>query len=185
MSSVDFVFLNCATGMCNYYFCKHLMKYCRGESYYHTSFSERSRLYILINSQSAANQMIGTCTLHVAHLYWGADRPVSRIISLCQKILIFYLFLKENVCCGYSLEAPYWDTSNEYPQHMPSWRNKKNIYMIPPFIWSYGPWHLKWSVICRTISGYPCRSWNAKLIYAPMRLYLSSLQVVSSASWSL
>ena len=35
-----------------------------------------------MNSQSAANQMIGTRTLHVAQLYWGADSPVSRIISL-------------------------------------------------------------------------------------------------------
>ena len=24
----------------------------------------------------------------------------------------------ENICCGYSLEAPHWGTSNEYPQHM-------------------------------------------------------------------
>ena len=34
-----FFFFDCATGLCNYYFCKHLMKYCRGESFYHTSFS--------------------------------------------------------------------------------------------------------------------------------------------------
>ena len=44
MPSVDFFFY-CATGMCNYYFCKHLMKYCRGESYYHTSFSKSTRFY--------------------------------------------------------------------------------------------------------------------------------------------
>ena len=40
--------------------------------------------------------------------------------------LIVFLFLDENVCCGYSLEAPCWGTSNEYPQHMFSSRNKKN-----------------------------------------------------------
>ena len=48
MSSVD-LFSDSATGMCNNYFCEHLnnyfcehlMKYCRGESYYHTSFSKR------------------------------------------------------------------------------------------------------------------------------------------------
>ena len=28
-------------------------------------------------------------------------------------------------------------TSNEYPQHMLSWRNKKNIMWIPPLICSY------------------------------------------------
>ena len=37
----------------------------------------------------------------------------------------------------FSLEAPWQDISNEYPQHMFSWRNKKNIFLIPPLIWSY------------------------------------------------
>ena len=32
---------------------------------------------------------------------------------------------------------PRWGASNEYPQHMFSWRNKKNILWIPPLIWSY------------------------------------------------
>ena len=38
-----------------------------------------------------------------------------------------FLYLHKNICCGYSLEAPHRGTSNEYPQHMFSWRNKKNI----------------------------------------------------------
>ena len=33
-------------------------------------------------------------------------------------------------CCGYSLEVTQWDASNEYPQHMFSWKNKKNIYFL-------------------------------------------------------
>ena len=33
-------------------------------------------------------------------------------------------------CCGYSLEAPHRGASNEYPQHMFSWRNRKNIFLI-------------------------------------------------------
>ena len=41
--------------------------------------------------------------------------------------IIFFLFLKENICCGYSLEAPQGGASNEYPQHMFSLRNKKDI----------------------------------------------------------
>ena len=32
-----------------------------------------------------------------------------------------------HICCGYSLEAPRRGASNEYPQHMFSSRNKKNI----------------------------------------------------------
>ena len=41
--------------------------------------------------------------------------------------MIFFLFLKENICCGYLLEAPRRGTSNEYPQHMFLFRNKKDI----------------------------------------------------------
>ena len=41
--------------------------------------------------------------------------------------IIFSLFLSENICCGYSLEAPHRGASNEYPQHMFLCRNKKNI----------------------------------------------------------
>ena len=53
-------------------------------------------------------------------------------------MLISFLFLHENICCGYSLEAPHRGASNEYPQHMFSWRNKKSIIWIPPLICSYG-----------------------------------------------
>ena len=43
---------------------------------------------------------------------------------------IFFLFLHENIGCGYSLEVSRRDTSNEYPQHMFLWRNKKNYQNI-------------------------------------------------------
>ena len=48
-----------------------------------------------------------------------------------RKMLISLLFLDKNICCGYSLEAPWWGASNEYPQHMFLSRNKKNIMRIP------------------------------------------------------
>ena len=38
-----------------------------------------------------------------------------------------FLFLDKNISCGYSLEAPRWGASNEYPQHIFLSRNKKNI----------------------------------------------------------
>ena len=41
-------------------------------------------------------------------------------------IYVFFLFLHGSICCGYSLEAPCLDAFNEYPQHILSWRNKKN-----------------------------------------------------------
>ena len=40
------------------------------------------------------------------------------------------LISPENICCGYSLEAPRRGTSNEYPLHMFSWKNKINIIWI-------------------------------------------------------
>ena len=54
-----------------------------------------------------------------------------------RKVLIFFLFIYENICCGYSLEVLCGGASNEYPQHMFSWRNKKNVIWIPLLsIWS-------------------------------------------------
>ena len=52
------------------------------------------------------------------------------------------MFLKENICCSYSLEVPQWGTSNEYPQHKFLWRNKKHINTLllkkkKCFIWRY------------------------------------------------
>ena len=35
-----------------------------------------------------------------------------------QKYGLFFLFLHESMCSGYSLEAYQWGSSNEYPQHM-------------------------------------------------------------------
>ena len=48
------------------------------------------------------------------------------------KNLIFFLFLHENTCCGYSFEVPHQGTSNEYPQHMFLWRNKKKYLSVTP-----------------------------------------------------
>ena len=39
----------------------------------------------------------------------------------------FFLFLHKNIHCGYSSEAPRWGASDEYPQYMFMWRNKKNM----------------------------------------------------------
>ena len=44
-----------------------------------------------------------------------------------QPLDMMVLFLDENICCGYSLEAPCRGASNEYPQHMFLLRNKKDI----------------------------------------------------------
>ena len=38
---------------------------------------------------------------------------------------IFFLFIEENICCGYSLEAPRRGASNEYAQYNFSSIDKK------------------------------------------------------------
>ena len=45
-----------------------------------------------------------------------------------------FLFLNKNMCCGYTLEGPQAGASNEYPQHMFSWRNKKKILFCYPLL---------------------------------------------------
>ena len=42
-----------------------------------------------------------------------------------QKSIDIFLFLPKNIWCGYSLQAPWQGASNEYPQHVFLWRNKK------------------------------------------------------------
>ena len=54
--------------------------------------------------------------------YLSTDKSQVKLQSsnqafLCRK-LAFVLFLEENMCCGYLLEAPRRDASNEYPQHI-------------------------------------------------------------------
>ena len=56
--------------------------------------------------------------------------PVNEHLVI--NFLTFFLNISiKKICCGtkcgYSLEAPQWDTSNECTQHMFLWRNKKNI----------------------------------------------------------
>ena len=44
----------------------------------------------------------------------------------------FFLFLHNNICCGYSLEAPRRGASNEYPQHMFYGEMEKIILELSP-----------------------------------------------------
>ena len=90
-----------------------------------------------------------TCSIFMTNMV----RTIATDKALFTSENCWFLFLNENICCGYSLEAPQWGASYEYPQHMFSSRNKKNIMWIPPLICSYGlnqwfsgkqcsPWHL-------------------------------------------
>ena len=46
-------------------------------------------------------------------------------VKIHRKILIFFLFLLQNIDCGYTLEPPRRGGSNEYPQSMFWSKNKK------------------------------------------------------------
>ena len=89
-------------------------------------------------------------------LTWSYNTPTTHNTRKSQKMVIYliiapdkapffstkkvftdFLFLNGNICCGYSLEVPRWGTSNEYPQHIFLYRNKKRLFLILPLIWSY------------------------------------------------
>ena len=72
---------------------------------------------------------------------------------------LFFWFLHKNICCGYSLEAPLWGTSNEYPQHVFC----AGIRKILVFCW----WKKKrfiWSYVCRYSLALP--QYNYHLIWS-------------------
>ena len=52
--------------------------------------------------------------------------PDKMLFFLTKHLLIFFLFVNVNICCGYSSEAPQLGASKEYPQQRFSRRNKKN-----------------------------------------------------------
>ena len=92
-------------------------------------------------------------------------------------MLISFLFPNKNICCGYSLEVPQWGASNEYPQHMFSLRNKKNIMWIPPLICSYG----SYAVVDAQHADKNFQQttfWNIFLIFPENRLW-HFMQIVS------
>ena len=59
---------------------------------------------------------------------------------------LFFLFLNQNICCGYSKEPSQWEGSFEYPKHMLKLMGKKIIKILRSQIlclkillnWSYG-----------------------------------------------
>ena len=63
-------------------------------------------------------------------------------------------------------------TSNEYPQHMLLWRNKKNIMWISPLICSneYSQ-HVSTAKFKKHLCGYPCLS-GALLIPSYLELFV-------------
>ena len=72
--------------------------------------------------------------LQTTQLLYEEFKALVKMLFFNPKLLIYFFFLDQNVCCGYSIELPQPGASNEYPQCMFSWGKKKNIYLIPTLI---------------------------------------------------
>ena len=82
--------------------------------------------------------------LYTSCMYYGTFLP-----SYTGDLLRWIVFLQFSIktCCEYSLAVPHRGTSNEYPQHMSSWRNKKKNVMkysslTRPLVHSWHWWFL-------------------------------------------
>ena len=86
------------------------------------------------------------------------------------------LFLQEIYVVEKPLEVYQWGPSNEYPQHMFSWRNKENIYLDIPLFWSYAE-----CVMCRQIEAN-----TANLLQAHnfVQLQLTGYFEIQGTLWS-
>ena len=84
-----------------------------------------TNLYIChLPISTCSRQQVGLLKLYI---------PLDKFFFLNQIVLDIF-FLHKNIYCGYSLEVPHWGTSNEYPQCMFSWWNRKNIYLATALI---------------------------------------------------
>ena len=74
--------------------------------------------------------------------------------------------LHKNICCGYSFEVSHWGTSNEYPQRMFLWRNKKNY---PRIITKYSLTLVLLNpdipCLCKQCSSRSVGFWRSQLIW--------------------
>ena len=61
--------------------------------------------------------------------YWlGRKRGLQ--FGSAQSIFCLFLFLSQNICCGYSKEPSEWDGSFEYSKHMLKLTDKKKIVIL-------------------------------------------------------
>ena len=125
--------------------CLHCMStVCPGTSQFSKKLQDCCRMYWTNSTDHDPAQQTGQdlCFKYNTEEHDGFStqpRHISRWhrFFVNPKALIFFLFPHENVYCGYSSEAPHWGVSDDYPQYVFSWRNKKNIYVDIPLIYSY------------------------------------------------
>ena len=81
-------------------------------------------------------KVMGKKIFTISHRIFLFKPVLPSWLSCNQKIL--FLFLNQNICCGYSKEPSQWDSSFEHPQHMLKVMGKK-IFTISHRIFLFKP----------------------------------------------
>ena len=79
---------------------------------------------------------------HYCHMTSSNTRPPDKSVYL----KIIFLFLNQNICCGYSKEPSRWDGSFEHPKHMIKLMDKKIIAILHKLFLLNWPY----AILCRT-----------------------------------
>ena len=107
---VFFLFLNKNIVCCGY----SLKSICLGTQNICFSWGKKNWVRLISSVRSILHKHTHT---HTNTEYWH--------FTQMHTVLLFFLSLYKNIYCQYSLEAPHWGASNEYPQYMLSLRNKE------------------------------------------------------------
>ena len=75
---------------------------------------------VLVLSNFFFSIITKTCPCNIQRIF-----SAVKIENFIRKMLIFFLTFAQNIDCGYTLEPPHRDGSNEYPQSMFWSKNKK------------------------------------------------------------
>ena len=70
--------------------------------------------------------LISVCACVCMYMFLALDRVLFQL-----KSTDIFLIYPRNICYGYTSDAPRRGASNEYPQHMFSWRNKETLCGYP------------------------------------------------------
>ena len=140
-----------------------------------TSTQTNKQTYVKCIRLCHVNRLDTFLTASRKHLLYNTDplKPHFYIVKLgFTGVYIFFLFLLKNIDCGYSLEPPRRDGSNEYPQSMfwaEIWK------MSEFFIWKFS--------LCFLISPWKHKLWlltiyeirNKKINIIRMSSYLKTM----------
>ena len=95
---------------------------------------------------------------------------------------LFFLFLNQNICCGYSKEPSQWDGSFEHPKYMFKLIDKKIIAILHLHFLLNWPYDKKFT--CQYLVIHVCTKWKFLSIglipYKPNVLFVGHRQTVQT-----